>query len=96
MNDLYAPLSRRVGELLHYVWDPIGVSGIAEARDEYDTYVPQVVQMLLGNKTEDEIARHLHYIQGDRMGLTVSQKPSEHTQEVAQMLVAHYEFLKEK
>jgi hypothetical protein len=31
-RDLY----RMVDEILHYVWDPIGVAGEARARDEYN------------------------------------------------------------
>ena len=46
MNKQLSPehqeLYGRVGEVLHYLWDPIGVSGVPQARDEYDSYVPQV------------------------------------------------------
>jgi hypothetical protein len=33
-------LYRRTDEVLHYIWDPIGVAGVPEARDEYDSYLP--------------------------------------------------------
>lgn len=28
-------------------WDPIGVGGISEARDEYDSYVSTIYKLLL-------------------------------------------------
>lgn len=37
-NELYS----RIDEVLHYVWDPIGISGVPEARDEYHSYLPVV------------------------------------------------------
>ena len=36
-------LHRRTDEVLHYIWDPIGVSGVPTARDEYSGYVPRLV-----------------------------------------------------
>ena len=35
-------LYRRVDEVLHYIWDPIGVAGAPMARDEYYAYLPQI------------------------------------------------------
>ncbi len=36
-NELY----RRTHEVLHYIWDPVGVSDEPRARDEYQGYLPQ-------------------------------------------------------
>jgi hypothetical protein len=36
----------RVNEVLHYIWDPIGVRGEPRARDEYDSYAPEVYSLL--------------------------------------------------
>jgi hypothetical protein len=94
--DVYARMHNRVDEILHYVWDPIGVSGVAEARDEYDSYVPQVVRMLFDGKEEKEIARFLYSIEGERMGLTVGSRPSDHTEEVATTLVHHYDVIRKR
>jgi hypothetical protein len=44
--DIYARVHHRVDELLHYIWDPIGIAASTGARDEYDSYVPTVVKML--------------------------------------------------
>ena len=38
ISSLDEELYRRVDEVLHYLWDPIGVAGIPEARDEYYGY----------------------------------------------------------
>jgi hypothetical protein len=63
-------LRQRADEVLHYLWDPIGVSGIPAARDEYDAYLPQVLAMLLGCSTAAEIASFLTGIAQDRMGMS--------------------------
>lgn len=41
-------LYRRIDEILRNDWDPIGVSGIPEARDEYYDYLPIVFRLVLG------------------------------------------------
>jgi len=33
-------LRQRTDEVLHYLWDPIGVAGAPGARDEYWSYLP--------------------------------------------------------
>jgi hypothetical protein len=40
-------LYQAVGEVMHYIWDPIGVAGVPQARDEYYSYVPQVFGLLI-------------------------------------------------
>ena len=62
-------LYRRCDEVLHYVWDPIGISASAEARDEYTSYLPGVFRLLISGVGEDELAEHLSTIARDRMGL---------------------------
>ena len=39
-------LLMRVDEVLHYLWDPIGVSDFPEARDEYTSYAGVVFSLL--------------------------------------------------
>ncbi|MEC5386638.1 hypothetical protein VVD49_12955 [Uliginosibacterium sp. H3] len=58
-----------VDEVLHYVWDPIGISRIPQARDEYHAYLPQVFALLIGNADEEGIASYLHETATGRMGL---------------------------
>ncbi len=82
-------LFRAVDEVLHYVWDPIGVSAIPEARDEYMTYVPQVFALVRDGTTPEEVAISLSRIAVERMGL--NDNPS-HSLEVANILVNWKEF----
>lgn len=52
-------LYRAVDEVLHYIWDPIGVSGVPEARDEYQGYLPQVFKLVRERQSEETIANYL-------------------------------------
>lgn len=61
---------RRTDEILHYLWDPIGIKGAAGARDEYHGYLPKVSELLNRNADNSEIATYLIGIEADRMGLT--------------------------
>lgn len=62
-------LYNRIDEILWQDWDPIGVSGIPEARDEYYGYLPQVFSLALANAPAEEIARYLHEVVHQRMGM---------------------------
>jgi hypothetical protein len=62
-------LYRRVDEVLHYIWDPIGVSGEPMARDEYDSYLPHVFSLLKANVKSEPIAEYLFEVSTGRMGL---------------------------
>jgi hypothetical protein len=59
----------RVDEVLHYLWDPIGVSGIPMARGEYQSYVPQVVTLLNESANAEKIVSYLNEVVTKRMGL---------------------------
>jgi hypothetical protein len=62
-------LLTRINEVLHYIWDPIGVAGEPKARDEYDSYVPHVYSLLESGATAEQIAAHLDKIATEGMGL---------------------------
>lgn len=62
---------RMVQVVLHWAWDPIGVRGIEEAFDEYDTYAPRVLEMLKEDAPVERIATHLTSVVRDRMELAV-------------------------
>jgi hypothetical protein len=62
-------LYERIDEVLHCVWDPIGVSGVAAARDEYQSYVPAILGLLKDSADAERIAAHLNDITSKRMGL---------------------------
>lgn len=79
-NELY----QRVDEVLHYVWDPIGVCGVPEARDEYYSYLPTVFGLVNRGATEDEVATHLGKITSSSMGMGINRSRD---LEVAEILI---------
>ena len=60
-------LSRRVDEVLFYVWDPIGVQPEPCARSEYDNYVSEVRRLVEQNDDIKPISAHLASIVRDKM-----------------------------
>ncbi|ADK81127.1 hypothetical protein [Sediminispirochaeta smaragdinae] len=64
-NELY----KRIDEVTHYIWDPIGVNGCPGARDEYYSYLPKIFELAQKENSESEIAEYLNYVQSERMGL---------------------------
>jgi len=48
-------------------WDPIGVSDIPEAADEYDSYIGGVYELLERGASEASICDYLRNIEVDRM-----------------------------
>ena len=67
-----AELYRRTDEVLHYIWDPIGVAGAPYARDEYTTYTSKVFSMLEAKEDKDEIVDYLVKVERDMMQLDPS------------------------
>jgi putative addiction module component (TIGR02574 family) len=68
-SDQEKALYQRVDEVLHYMWDPIGVCGVPEARDEYYSYLPTVFQMLINGNGAETIAGYLSSVSRESMGL---------------------------
>jgi hypothetical protein len=62
-------LYRRTDEVLHYIWDPIGVSEAPTARDEYYSYLPQVFDLVKESSSAGQIADYLFQVATERMGL---------------------------
>lgn len=62
-------LLRAIGEVLHYVWDPIGVAGVPQARDEYDGYVGSIFTLLRSGASTSAISSHLEGIVVAHLGL---------------------------
>jgi hypothetical protein len=67
-------LLQRIDEVLHYQWDPIGVSDTPEARDEYESYVPRIFQLLKATSDGKDIADYLQWISTEQMGVGANQK----------------------
>ena len=86
-------LYRRVDEVLHYVWDPIGVAGDPATRDEYDSYVPQVFSLTIHGGSAADIAAYLTSITVERMGLS---RAEAHDLRAAELVVVWREALHER
>ncbi|QOD90502.1 hypothetical protein H2514_09830 [Lysobacter sp. CW239] len=63
-------LYRRTDEVLHYLWDPCGISDAPQARDEYSSYLPSVYSLLHDGADAHKIASLLREIEGKYMGLS--------------------------
>jgi hypothetical protein len=61
--------SRELRDLLMLWWDPIGVYGVPEARDEYDSYVGRVAELLRTGGSVADVGALLHDVVTDRMGI---------------------------
>ena len=79
-------LSRRVDEVLFYVWDPIGVSPEPCARAEYESYVPKVRQLVDENDDIKPISAYLAGVERDQMELPPAKK---HCDDTAELLLRH-------
>jgi hypothetical protein len=62
-------LYRFIDETLWRDWDPIGIGGMAGARDEYHGYLPAVYKLALVGDRE-KITDYLFSVATDQMGLT--------------------------
>ncbi|HCD85996.1 MAG TPA: hypothetical protein DEQ45_19615 [Agrobacterium sp.] len=60
-----------IQKILLTEWDPIGVSDIPEAQDEYDTYADAVSGMLANQAASvEEIAQYLFKVATEQMELS--------------------------
>lgn len=69
MSPKDAELYRRCEEVLHYMWDPIGVRGEPGARDEYEDYLPQIFTLVRDGVEKQKIVDHLLQLERVEMGL---------------------------
>lgn len=57
-EDNISEMSRaQIRRVLMSVWDPIGIDGIPQAADEYDSYIPKIHKLLISRATVEEILR---------------------------------------
>jgi hypothetical protein len=66
-----------IREVLLREWDPIGVSDVPEAQDEYDGYVYKIYGMLARHETRDRLVDHLLDIETTTMGLIGDRRRTE-------------------
>lgn len=57
-------------DLMLLYWDPIGVYGVSEARDEYERYTNKVGAMLGNGSSAKDIAQYLRDVAVDAMGIS--------------------------
>ena len=88
-----ARLYQRVDELLHYLWDPVGVAGVPEARDEYQSYARRVFMMIVDRVPPMHIKKYLQRIETERMGLSMPAGRSKQLDSLLDALVAAREAL---
>lgn len=81
-------IQEEIRKVLMECWDPIGVQGIPEAADEYDSYVGGVYRLLASQATAEEIGKHLWDIEVYQMGLASKPGRLERIGPVAQKLLA--------
>lgn len=62
-------LYNSIAEALHYKWDPIGVSGIPQTIGEYDSYVPELYELICQNADRELIFNYLWEVEVQHMGL---------------------------
>ena len=77
-----AELYKRCDEVLHYIWDPIGVAGAPGARDEYDSYLPHVFARVRDIADPAEIVEYLTTIEEQSMGLSANPERAQAAVEV--------------
>lgn len=71
-------IQQSIRQVLLHEWDPIGVAGIPEAQDEYDSYVGGVYRLLALGASDEQIAEHLWEIETVTMGLPAIERSRLH------------------
>lgn len=84
-------IQNAIRQVLFTEWDPIGISDVPEARDEYDAYVGGVYRLLISGGSADQIIEHLFAIESRDLECTVDDR--EHLRPVAERLLALDVFL---
>lgn len=76
-------LHLKIKKVLLEDWDPIGIQGISEAQDEYDSYVAEIHAKLISRRPVDEVFDYLWRAETEHMGLAGNRL---HTKAVADKL----------
>jgi hypothetical protein len=83
-----AEKAKRYHSLIHEIllkdWDPIGISHVPAAQDEYDSYVVEVHRLLSRQVLQCEIVDYLWWVETQHMGLCGNRQ---RTEQVASKLV---------
>ncbi len=68
-SDRARNLQQVIRKMLIKDWDPIGVSDIPEALDEYDAYVPEIYKMIISRAPRHKMFEYLWWLETEHMGL---------------------------
>lgn len=52
-------------------WDPIGIKDVPEAWDEYDSYIPAILELIETGADLDVLSSYLVWVEAERIGLPV-------------------------
>ena len=62
-----------VRNILMKDWDPIGIKEFQECQDEYDAYIPKILEFISGENKRENLEKYLSWIEEERMGLEFNQ-----------------------
>ncbi len=85
-------LYQRIDEIIHYLWDPIGISDFPAARDEYKSYLPQIFQLVNSTNDTKKIAHFLEKI-ANKMSVCSNKKKNH---QIAKVMIAWKNYTKNK
>lgn len=69
-HNFYHILIPQIRHILLKHWDPIGIGHLEFMQDEYDGYIPRIIEMLSAtNSHPHDIQDYLHYVEIDYMNL---------------------------
>lgn len=77
-------LYQRIDEIIHYLWDTIGIAGEPFAHDEYYAYLPEIFSLAKKKNSEEEIVEYLNDI---RVKSMESPSDMKRCKEIALMIV---------
>lgn len=84
-------LYKAIDEVMHYRWDPLGVSDAFQARDEYNTYSNHVYKLAMENADEKTITQYLYNTEEETMGIRPNK---DRCAEIASIVVEWRDYLK--
>jgi hypothetical protein len=68
-KNTYKELFKIVNQILWEDWDPIGINDNPQIHDEYSSYAPQIIKLLIDNKDSKQISKLLAQISNIDLGL---------------------------
>lgn len=76
-----------IRKILMRDWDPIGINGIPEAEDEYDSYISQIHALLIRREPKHKLVDFLWWVETENMGLYGNRQRTEHVADILMEIV---------